>query len=333
MPIRRSSSIRPSLRPTTPLRSALSLLSGDLVLNLEASLAPRSLVVALEEAGYSTLLATDSSALADRVGASFGAQLVEADAAQLPGPVGEKWADLGVARPRFVLVHLAQAGRPLHGDSTDADALRHRYREVVARLSGLLSRVAQVTRSEARPQLLVLFGASGMELGEHPADPLRPYDPHLRVPFFIGLRAGRGLPAGSYPQLVGDIDVRPTLFDFLDLRSDRERAVEQERRLGRSLEGLVHGWVPNLGPRRLFFAGPGHAGVRTEDWKLMTEIALPWAVRRASTSLYSLREDPGERHDLGRGRALGPVGTQLLGDLQGVLERPRPPSQRAEQVR
>ena len=75
-------------------------------------------------------------------------------------------------------------------------------------------------------------------------------------------------------------------------------------------------------PEMTFFADRHYAAVRTQDWKLIVPVRLPWQPMAESAALYSLAEDPSESYDLAAERKLGPVGEQLLSDLSARLARP-----------
>ncbi len=297
-------------------RSALSALRGDLALNLDGAPGPDSLPAAIGREGWRTVLFGPPS-LAAAAGSAFAAtSSVEPSelAAALASVVSADEA------PVFAFVHVPPAGPPLHGQTTDAAALHAAYRERVASARTLLGQLA-VSSDRDRPQLIVLLGGSGAELGEHPEDPEHLHDTRLRVPFLIGLRHATGLPHGQFSSLVQSADLAPTLLDFVDLRASAERARDGIDRDGVSLEPLVHGWTVPPVHERLYFAGPSEAAVRTTAWKLSGPVDEPWTLRPFGVRLHALEEDPGERHDLAAGREMGPVGSALLAALRGRLER------------
>lgn len=299
-------------------RSALSALRGDFVLNLEGPPGPESLPAVLGAHGWSTVLLAPPS-LAVAAGSAFGSvSSVDRDA--LPDALAESIRSEG--GPIFAFVHVPAAGPPLHGQTTDARALQAAYRARVTDLRGLVSRLAQAFTRRDRPQLVVLMGGSGAELGEHPEEPERLHDTLLRVPWIIGLRHGRGLPYGEYATLVQSADLAPTVLDFVDLRSSAQRASDGLARDGRSLEPLCHGWTVPPVHEQLFLAGPGEVAVRTVGWKLAASVDEPWRLRRFDVRLHALAEDPGERTDLAGGRDLGPRGRELLEALEERLARP-----------
>ena len=299
-------------------RSALSALRGDLALNLDRPPGPGSLPAVLGAAGWSTLLFGPPS-LAAAAGPDFGlASSVdrEALAPALSGAVA------GQEEPVFAFVHLPPAGPPLHATTTDARALQAAYRERVAELRRRIASLSAAFDRPDRPQILVLLGGSGAELGEHPDEPERLHDTRLRVPWLIGLRNGGGLPYGRFSALVQSADLAPTLLDFVDLRSQERRRGDGVERDGVSLEPLVQGWTVPPVHERLVFAGPSGVAVRTRTWKLSASVDAPWQLRRIGVRLHALDEDPGERSDLAVDRDLGPVGLGLLEALEERLQRP-----------
>ena len=301
-------------------RSLLSLLAGDLVLNLDAAPGPESLAPTLSKAGWTTLLVAEgelppgASKGFDHVGESN----VEGNAlAHLRRLMGASPAD----RPVLAVVHLGTSDRALHARTTESTALRAEYDTLVHDIRGRIADLAR-TAWRDRPGLVVLAGASGMELGGHPDAPDRPWDSHLRVPLLIGLRGGAGMPLGIHRAMVQTTDVAPTLLDLLDLRDRATRDADGQGRTGVSLEPLVHGWSRAPVHERLFFADRHHVAVREVSWKLIAPVQAPWHVDAERSQLYSLSEDPREAFDLAADRPLGPVGTGLLQALREQLARP-----------
>ncbi|MEE2827622.1 MAG: hypothetical protein VX498_00420 [Myxococcota bacterium] len=302
-------------------RSLLSVLAGDLVLNLDQSLGSSSLPAVLAEAGWQTSLVTDGE-LPPGIPAAFQQVSSAEKRAAIPAAVAHLLEDTPPGHPQFIFVHVGSTGTTLHDSTTDARALRKSYEDLVVELRGTVSRIAQTLVSRDRPRLIAILGASGIELGAHPEAPDRPWDDHLRVPFVLGLQGGSGLPWGEHSAMVQTTDLSPTLLDLLDLRSRSEAAGDGVERTGVSLEGLVHGWEPPPIHERLFFADIGHAAVRTRDWKLISPVSAPWQLRDEAAMLFALTEDPAERFDLAADRPLGPTGSDLLARLREQLGRP-----------
>lgn len=307
---------------TDGLRSALSLLRGDLALNLQQRPGPASLPARLAAAGWDTLLLAPPT-LVQAAGPDFGLAMT-VDRAAMPDALAGARPD---SAPLFAFVHVPPAGSPLHGQTTDARELQTRYRGRVSELRGLIAALSQSLLRD-RPQILVLMGASGAELGEHPDDPERLHDTRLHVPLLIGLRNGRGLPHDTHDTLVQSADLAPTLLDFVDLRSVDERERDGVAHDGVSLEPLAHGWTIPPVHDHLVFAGPGEVAIRSEAWKLAAAVDEPWRIRRSDVRLHALSEDPGERTDLADGRDLGPRGQALLTALGERLGRPEPTAAR-----
>jgi len=304
------------------LRSALSLLEGDLVLDLNKPLGEDTLVPRLRRAGYFTALVDDSELLTERVGAVFEVAELARGVGAVPASCGRLWSSKPPQKPAFLMVNLAFAGSPLHGETTDAVQLEARYRARVAEVRGLVAQVSQATSRSSRPQLVVLLGASGLELGEHPEDTESPFDTHLRVPFLVGLRGGQGLPSGLQASLVQSADLAPTLLDFLDLRTRAEQSLDGTVRLGRSLKSSSHAWSSGPVHEVLYLVGAEHVAARSLDWKLICDVEKPWRLNAEKTRLYSVAADPGEHETLRPEGGLGPVGGALFTGLQNWLSRP-----------
>jgi len=305
-----------------PLRSSLSLLSGDLVLDLDRQPGPSTLVPRLHASGYVTSLVTDSEALHERVAELFDLARRVSGPEQLVDESARLWTEMTDRGPSFLFVDVTFAGTPLHADTTAASELKEAHSKRLAFLRGVLAQISQATSRSSRPQLIALVGSSGLELGEHPDDTESPFDPHLRVPFILGLRSASTLPSGIQPGLIQSADLAPTLLDLLDRRSRAEKQQDDKMRRGRSLEASTHGWVEGPVHDVLYLASAHHVVARTRDWKLISEVTEPWEIRRESSRLYSLSEDPGESRDLLSEGSMGPVAEGLFVDLQSWLLRP-----------
>jgi len=304
------------------LRSALSLLSGDLTLNLDRKPGPASLVPRLRESGYFTALVDDSGLLERRVGSMFEVAESATGTGALVAATERLWSSRPAGKPAFLMAHIAFAGAPLHDDTTNASELRTGYLKRLAELRGVIAQVSQSSSRSSRPQLVVLLGASGLELGEHPEDTEAPFDTHLRVPFLMGLRGASGLPLGSQPSLVQSADLGPTLLDFLDLRTRAEQRQDGEVAVGRSLEPSSHHWSSGPVHEVLYLAGAGHIAVRSMEWKLISPVSRPWQISAETSRIYSLAEDPGEHKALGTDSGLGPMGLAMFTGVQSWLNRP-----------
>ena len=307
---------------TDPLRSSLSLLSGDLALDMDRKPGPSTLVPRLHAAGYLTSLVSDSEALHERVGELFDFASRVAGPEQLVDESARLWTETTAKGPSFLLVDVNFAGTPLHAETTAAAQLKEGHSKRLSLLRGILAQISQATSRSSRPQLIALLGSSGLELGEHPNDTESPFDPHLRVPFILGLRSASGLPVGVQPGLVQSADLAPTLLDLLDRRSRAEKKSDDFLRRGRSLEPSTHGWTEGPVHEVLYLASAQHVVARTSDWKLISEVEEPWTINRKSSRLYSLSEDPGESRDLLSEGSMGPVAEELFDELQTWLLRP-----------
>jgi hypothetical protein len=305
-----------------PLRSSLSLLSGDLVLDLDRQPGPSTLVPRLRAAGYATSLVTDSEALYERVADLFDLSGRVSGPEHLVDESARLWTETTDSGPSFLLVDVNFAGSPLHAETTAASELREAHSKRLTLLRGVLAQISQATSRSSRPQLIALVGSSGLELGEHPEDTESPFDPHLRVPFILGLRSDSALPSGVQPGLVQSADLAPTLLDLLDRRSRAQKKEDDLLLRGRSLEASMHGWLEGPVHDVLYLASAHHVVARTRDWKLISAVEEPWKISRESSRLYSLSEDPGESRDLLSEGSMGPVAEELFADLQSWLLRP-----------
>jgi len=299
-------------------RSALSVLGGSLRLDLDAAPGPGGLAAMLGAAGWRSLLIDDEGEVATTAGPEFDS-VARVGGAGLPAEALRTFWKKGDG-PRFVFVHLGLGDDPLHADTTESYVLRERYR-LRLRALRMAARAAAEAADPDRPQLLALVGASGLELGEHPGAPDRPYDSQLRVPFLVGVKNGDGLPAGDHAVLVQTSDLAPTLLDILDLRSREVRDQDGDLRTGVSLEPYIHGWVPGVPHHAIYVAAADHVAVRTDAWKLIAPVSSPWLPRADGAELYSLDEDPAEVHDLLADRPMGPTAKRLFGELGVRLNR------------
>ena len=305
---------------TNARRSAQSLLAGDLARDLDAPMESLALQRRLADRGWRTVLIDDSSTLAP-LGDTFDLSVSIDEAEAAPAAVAAQWPT-GSEPPTFAFVHLGFGEEPLHSDTTEAYVLQERYRLRLRRIREVVGGVARAARSD-RAQLVILLGANGLALGEHPTTTELPHDETVRVPFLLGLRNAGGLPTGEFPALVQSADVAPTVLDILDLRTRAERSDDGSERVGRSLEPHIHGWKTGPVHDHVVLFGVQHVAVRTAEWKLIAPIDPPLRPRRTGAQLYSLREDPGEAHDLLDGAEPGPVSDSLFSILADRFGEPR----------
>lgn len=301
-------------------RSLLSVLRGDMVLNLDHAPGPESLPSVLGAAGWATTLIVEGQP-PGRAGAEFGEVIPAGARAEVPELVAEV-ISTAPDSPIFLFVHIGSSGTHLHATTTNATQLLEEYKARIKELRGLVARIGQGLTPRKRPRYLALAGASGLELGAHPNFPNRPWDDHLKVPMVLGLQQGDGLPFGRHTAMVQTSDLAPTLLDLLDLRRPAQRDEAESARTGRSLEALVHGWERPPIHDELFFADVGHVAVRTPSWKLITPVSAPWRLHSESAMLYALGEDPAEQFDLVQSRRLGLAGRDLMERLRAQLARP-----------
>ena len=302
-------------------RSLLSLLRGDLVLNLEAQPGPGSLAARFSAAGWQTVFVGEGE-LPQAASHEFQRSYKADNPKLVPETLVEALSRSDVERPLLLMIHLGSTGRPLHTTTTDSEELTRSYRQRITDLRGDLARIAQALKGRTRPRIVTLAGGSGLELGGHPDAPDRPWQDHLRVPLLMSLQGASGLPRGELTTMVQSTDLTPTLFDLVDLRPTHELKVNRGPGAGRSLEALMHGWELPPVHEQLLFADVGHAAICDERWKLIAPVDAPWALREDAVMLFALEEDPTEQHDLAVNSPLGPVGTELLGQLRRRLARP-----------
>jgi hypothetical protein len=301
-------------------RSLLSVLRGDLVLNLDHAPGPGSLAARFGGAGWQTYFVGEG-VVPPRAAEEFSHRVDLPSLAAVPGAVDEVVAS-ATTSPLFLVIHLGSPGDTLHTTTTESTQLRASYNQRMQRVRGTLARIGQALTPRLGPRIVAVVGGSGLELGGHPGAPNRPWDDHLRVPMVMGMQQGQGLPWGQHSTLVQTSDLAPTLLDLMDLRSSDEHASDSSDVSARSLEPLIHGWATPPVHQRLFFADVGHAAVRTAEWKLISPVNAPWKLQTESTMLFAMSEDPEERSDLASERLLGPVGSDLLNRLRLQLSRP-----------
>ena len=165
--------------------------------------------------------------------------------------------------------------------------------EAVAAIVATLRRTGQYENT-----YIVFTSDNGFLQGEHRvrSGKMLPYDPSVRVPLLI---SGPGIPRGrTSSELVGNIDLAPTLLDIADGRSGK-------RMDGRSL--LPYAVDPSLRTERVLLLETGgqkagrlepdqgpvaplrniltYKAVRTEAW-------LYVAYRNGDRELYDMRRDP-----------------------------------------
>jgi choline-sulfatase len=169
------------------------------------------------------------------------------------------------------------AGRPYDGEIAFTDQQ--------------IARVLDALRASGRDTTTVvaILADHGEGLGDHDEQThgILIYQSTMRVPMLI---AGPGVPAGrTIPATVGTIDVLPTLLAYAGAPPDRDLP-------GRDLRPLVEGHTLTDDPLyaeslfgRLSMHWATLRGWTAGNWKL---------IAGATTELYDLSADPGERHDL-----------------------------------
>ena len=101
-------------------RSLLSLLRGDLVLNLESSPGPGSIAARFGAAGWQTVFVGEGdlpAAASHEFQRSYKADNLKI----VPDTLAEALERSAVDRPLLLMIHLGSTGRPLHTTTTDDD--------------------------------------------------------------------------------------------------------------------------------------------------------------------------------------------------------------------
>lgn len=303
---------------STATRSALSALRGSLALDLAVHPGPESLPVALAAAGYHTALLTDDPALLDAARGAFATSTRCLRADDFAVHARALRDQRPATAPALTFTHARFGEDPLHADTTEAWMLAERYPMRRRELALLLEGVLRASLRPGRPTLVAVLGATGLELGEHPSDPEAPYDSQLRVPFFLALLGGGGLPSGGTDALVAGYDLAPTLLDLVDAGSRPDTA------MGLSHEGLIFGWEEGSPERVLMLAGPRHFALRSAAWKLIVPATEGRGFDAGLARLFALEEDPGERRDLLGGHEPGPLARAWLSQLRTRLDEAAP---------
>ena len=251
--------------------------------------------------------------------------------AALPRPPSFDEADL-TDKPGYV----QRRSPPLSQENVDQITANFRTRQesLLAVDEAVGSIVDQLRRSRVYDNTYIVFTSdNGFLQGEHRvrSGKMLAYDPSIRVPLLI---SGPGIRRGTTSQeLVGNIDLAPTLLDIANGRSGK-------RMDGRSL--LPYAFDPDLRSERVLLLETGgqragrlepdqgpvaplrniltYQAVRTEDY-------LYVAYRNGSRELYDMRRDPHQldsRHAATRYRdARGALARELhrLGTCRGRVCR------------
>ncbi len=216
--------------------------------------------------------------------------------APLPRPPSFDEADLS-DKPGYV----QRRSPPLTQENIDQITANYRTRQesLLAVDEAVAGIVGQLRRSGVYENTYIVFTSdNGFLQGEHRvrSGKMLPYDPSIRVPLLI---SGPGIPRGKTSQeLVGNIDLAPTLLDIAEGRSGKTMD-------GRSLLPYAHD--PELRTERVLLLETGgqrpgrlepdqgpvaplrniltYSAVRTEDY-------LYVAYRDGSRELYDMQRDP-----------------------------------------
>lgn len=237
--------------------------------------------------------------------------------APLPRPPSFDEADLS-DKPGYV----QRRSPPLSQENVDQITANYRTRQesLLAVDEAVAGIVGQLRRSGVYKNTYIVFTSdNGFLQGEHRvrSGKMLPYDPSVRVPLLI---SGPGIKRGKTSQeLVGNIDLAPTLLDIADGRSGKtmdgrsmlpyalDPKLRTERVLLMETGGQRPGRLePDQGPVAPLRNILTYSAVRTEDY-------LYVAYRNGSRELYDMRRDPHQlnsRHTATRYR-----------DTRGALQR------------
>lgn len=262
-----------------------------------------TLAETLESAGYRTAAFVSSAMLDHRHGLDRGFALYD-DKLQLPGGPPrphERRGDLTVDRalewiaaqqePWFAWVHLYDPHAPYEAPGGRTEPPREAYLDEVAFADAQLARLLDAATAPARDVLIVVTSDHGEGLGEHGEEThgLLLYESTMHVPLLIARSGGdeAGFPeaGGRRDDVVGLLDITPTLLDLLGLAADPDlegrSIVRPQPPRSLPLEARA-GWF--------YYGFSPLVGVRFGKLKLL---GAPEAAAPAWT-LHDLAADPGE---------------------------------------
>lgn len=237
----------------------------------------------------------------------------------------------GEARPLFLWMHFMEPHKwngnlallPAPGD------ILPKYDTMLSRVDSMLATVFRALATDGstgRPQLIAVTSDHGEGLGEHgtPYHSTNLYNSLLQVPLII---AGPGVKAGQSSEVVGLIDVAPTLVELAGFALPPPPAFE-----GRSMAPVLRGERPSDDEGGYAYAAmvPDQV-VRDKKeaiirgrWKLISNSGNPKGFDNTTKlELYDYVSDPGETKNLA-GSAPQSAELQQLLKLRKAIEAQSP---------
>jgi arylsulfatase A-like enzyme len=183
-------------------------------------------------------------------------------------------------------------GRPDGIESADIEHLENLYADEIAYFDSQLGRLFEYLRQRGLfdRSLIVVASDHGEDFLEH--GHIRHCRSLFRTQTWTPLlvRFPTGGPHGRRQALVQNIDIVPTIFDYLDVQSG-EVGFE-----GQSLRGVIE--ADGLGNPYAFSAMGALRAVRNERFRLIVERSDRPDEPDRSIQLFDLESDPGEEYDL-----------------------------------
>lgn len=201
----------------------------------------------------------------------------------------------GERRPLFLWMHFMEPHK-WNGSSVLLPApeqVRAQYDATLTRVDAMLATVFEgLASSPARPTIIAITADHGEGLGDHGAayHSTNLYNSQLQIPLII---AGPGVVAQTAAEVVGLVDVAPTLIDLAGFQVPPAPQFE-----GRSLAGLLRGQRASDDDGGYAFAAmipdrvvqERRSAVMRGRWKMISSAA--------GLELYDTLNDPGELRNL-----------------------------------
>ncbi len=187
-----------------------------------------------------------------------------------------------------------------------------------------------VCAEQGRPWLIIYTADQGAHLCDHGIiDKFSMFDESIHVPFIVASSDKKTFPAGTVSdELVELVDIAPTVLEFCGVDTSQKRYDYLD---GKNLAKLIHQQIPS---RRAALIETGHlyghrACLRTAEWAFSMRTRpedfevgenIDWAKNASAAelemTLFNLKNDPNEIHNLAGNPEVAGLCRQMRNDLQ-----------------
>jgi len=203
----------------------------------------------------------------------------------------------------------------------DFESMVHAYWGTVLSVDDSVGRLVAYLRESGRLEntIIVFMGDNGLLEGEHGmVDKRTMHEPSIRIPLLV---SGPHHPAGkTIAQQVLTVDIAPSLLDACGAPPIADvQGSSWKRLVGGGDTAWRTAWFYEYNYEKQFPYTPNIRGVRTDQWKYIRYPTGDGTPDKHLPELYSLSDDPEERHNLASDPQSAPMRRQLEGKLAELL--------------